>query len=163
MVRGIGCLKVMGAGGAVDEDGGEGGAGVARDEDSGASGTAASSSTLGFTPSEIIGPTTTSDGPGGPDFTASATGISRFCHGSVDTPIDGVDTGSESLKLFHENRGVDTVPGSVNTRPSFQKTLFGQLGQCVDTLSGSVDTLRLKFQLMIFSGHVATWGSREST
>ncbi|MQM14050.1 hypothetical protein Taro_046979, partial [Colocasia esculenta] len=69
----------------------------------------------------------------------------------VDTSIDGVDT------------GVDTVPGSVDTRPSFQKTLFGQLGQCVDTLSGSVDTLRLKFQLMIFSRHVAAWGSREST
>ncbi|MQL83556.1 hypothetical protein Taro_016049, partial [Colocasia esculenta] len=31
-------------------------------------------------------------------------GIPRFCHGSVDTPIDGVDTGSEFLKLFHENK-----------------------------------------------------------
>ncbi|MQM14977.1 hypothetical protein Taro_047913, partial [Colocasia esculenta] len=50
--------------------------------------------------------------------------ISRFCHGSVDTPIDGVDTGSESLKLFHENRVkcVDTVLGSVDTRSSLQKT-----------------------------------------
>ncbi|MQL85772.1 hypothetical protein Taro_018300 [Colocasia esculenta] len=28
----------------------------------------------------------------------------RSCHSSVDTPIDGVDTRSESLKLFHENR-----------------------------------------------------------
>ncbi|MQL90683.1 hypothetical protein Taro_023280 [Colocasia esculenta] len=53
-----------------------------------------------------------------------AYGISRFCHGSVDTPIDGVDTGSKSLKLFHEDRVkcVDTVPGSVDTRPSLQKT-----------------------------------------
>ncbi|MQL95066.1 hypothetical protein Taro_027731 [Colocasia esculenta] len=79
MLRGIGCLKVRGAGGAEDEESGEGGAGVARDEDSGASGAAACSSTLGFTPSEIIGPggpTTTSDGPGGPDFMASATGAS---------------------------------------------------------------------------------------
>ncbi|MQL70339.1 hypothetical protein Taro_002662 [Colocasia esculenta] len=50
--------------------------------------------------------------------------------------------------------GVDTVPGSVDTRPNIQKTLFGQLGQCVDILSGSVDTLRLKFQLMIF---LDTW------
>ncbi|MQM14950.1 hypothetical protein Taro_047886 [Colocasia esculenta] len=45
-------------------------------------------------------------------------------HGSVDTPIDGVDTGYHSLKQFHEDRVqcVDTVPGSVNTRPSLQKT-----------------------------------------
>ncbi|MQM00857.1 hypothetical protein Taro_033605 [Colocasia esculenta] len=43
---------------------------------------------------------------------------------SVDTPIDGVDTGSESLKLFHEDRVkcVDTAPGSVDTRPSSQET-----------------------------------------
>ncbi|MQM13532.1 hypothetical protein Taro_046456 [Colocasia esculenta] len=54
----------------------------------------------------------------------------------------------------NEEQGVDTVPGSVDTRPSFQKTLFAQLGRCVDTLSGSVDTLRLKFQLMIF---LDTW------
>ncbi|MQL72658.1 hypothetical protein Taro_004977, partial [Colocasia esculenta] len=48
----------------------------------------------------------------------------RFCHGSVDTPIDGVDTGSESLKVFHEDRVkcVDTAPGSVDTSPRFQKT-----------------------------------------
>ncbi|MQL96150.1 hypothetical protein Taro_028819 [Colocasia esculenta] len=46
-----------------------------------------------------------------------------FCHGSVDTPIDGVDTGSESLMLFHENRVkcVDTVHGRVDTRPRFQE------------------------------------------
>ncbi|MQL82144.1 hypothetical protein Taro_014606 [Colocasia esculenta] len=50
--------------------------------------------------------------------------LSRFCHGSVDTPIDGVDTGSESLKLFHEDRVkcVDIAPSSVDTRPSLQKT-----------------------------------------
>ncbi|MQL68797.1 hypothetical protein Taro_001084 [Colocasia esculenta] len=51
-------------------------------------------------------------------------GVYRFCHGSVDTPIDGVDTGSESLKVFHEDRVkcVDTAPGSVDTSPRFQKT-----------------------------------------
>ncbi|MQL87216.1 hypothetical protein Taro_019751 [Colocasia esculenta] len=45
-------------------------------------------------------------------------------HGSVDTPTDGVDTGHQSLKQIHENRVhcVDTVPGSVDTRPSLQKT-----------------------------------------
>ncbi|MQL74701.1 hypothetical protein Taro_007074, partial [Colocasia esculenta] len=50
--------------------------------------------------------------------------VYRFCHGSVDTPIDGVDTGSESLKVFHEDRVkcVDTAPGSVDTSPRFQKT-----------------------------------------
>ncbi|MQM16634.1 hypothetical protein Taro_049593 [Colocasia esculenta] len=39
---------------------------------------------------------------------------------SVDTPIDGVDTGSTSLKLFHEDRVkcADTVPSTVDTRPS---------------------------------------------
>ncbi|MQM23575.1 hypothetical protein Taro_056641, partial [Colocasia esculenta] len=72
----------------------------------------------------------------------------------VDISIDGVDTGSLFLEIFHEDRGVDTVPNCVDTRPSFHKTLFGQLGQCVDTLSGSVDTLRLKFQLMTF---LDTW------
>ncbi|MQL77853.1 hypothetical protein Taro_010259 [Colocasia esculenta] len=53
-----------------------------------------------------------------------AYGVYRFCHGSVDTPIDGVDTGSESLKVFHEDKVkcVDTAPGSVNTSPRFQKT-----------------------------------------
>ncbi|MQM03493.1 hypothetical protein Taro_036275 [Colocasia esculenta] len=54
--------------------------------------------------------------------TRSGTYIS--CHGSVDTPTDGVDTGHQSLKQIHEDRVhcVDTVPGSVDTRPSLQKT-----------------------------------------
>ncbi|MQL73210.1 hypothetical protein Taro_005567 [Colocasia esculenta] len=103
----------------------------------------------------------------------------------VDTPIDGVDTGSESLKRFHENRvkcvdtvhgRVDTRPrfqeihlsdwdicGRVDTRPSIQKTLFGQMGQCVDTLSGSVDTLRLKLKNVNFFRHVAVWKLRDLT
>ncbi|MQL98473.1 hypothetical protein Taro_031192 [Colocasia esculenta] len=53
-------------------------------------------------------------------------GVYRFYHGSVDTPIDGVDTGSESLKVFLEDRVkcVDTAPGSVDTSPRFQKTQF---------------------------------------
>ncbi|MQL68158.1 hypothetical protein Taro_000388, partial [Colocasia esculenta] len=47
-----------------------------------------------------------------------------FCHGSVDTVPGSVDTRSESLKQFHEDRVhcVDTVPGSVDTSPSLQKT-----------------------------------------
>ncbi|MQL98556.1 hypothetical protein Taro_031272, partial [Colocasia esculenta] len=70
-VLGAGCLKVGGAGGAVEEEGGEGGSGVARDEDSWASGAVVDSTTLGSTPSEINGPggpTTTSDSPDGPSF-----------------------------------------------------------------------------------------------
>ncbi|MQM21042.1 hypothetical protein Taro_054073, partial [Colocasia esculenta] len=58
----------------------------------------------------------------------------------------------------HRVKCVDTVPGSVDTRPSFQKTLFGQLGQCVDTLSGSVDTIQLNFHLKI---HLDTWPPRD--
>ncbi|MQL85260.1 hypothetical protein Taro_017778 [Colocasia esculenta] len=48
------------------------------------------------------------------------------CHGSVDTPTDGVDIGHQSLKQIHEDmvHCVDTVPGSVDTRPSLQKTLL---------------------------------------
>ncbi|MQM18454.1 hypothetical protein Taro_051446 [Colocasia esculenta] len=42
----------------------------------------------------------------------------------VDTSIDGVDTGSLFLELFHEDRVqcVNTAPGSVDTRPSSQET-----------------------------------------
>ncbi|MQM07579.1 hypothetical protein Taro_040420, partial [Colocasia esculenta] len=45
-------------------------------------------------------------------------------HGSVNTPTNGVDTGHQSLKQIHEDRVhcVDTVPGSVDTRPNLQKT-----------------------------------------
>ncbi|MQM09508.1 hypothetical protein Taro_042382 [Colocasia esculenta] len=66
MVLGAGCLKVGGAGGAVEEEDGEGGSGVARDEDSWASEATADSTTLRSTPLETngpSGPTTTSDGP----------------------------------------------------------------------------------------------------
>ncbi|MQL82433.1 hypothetical protein Taro_014898 [Colocasia esculenta] len=83
MVLGAGCLKVGGAGGAVEEEGGEGGFGVARDEDSLASGATTDSTTLGSTPSEINdpgGPITTSDGPDGPNFSTpqdSAVGVLR--------------------------------------------------------------------------------------
>ncbi|MQM04396.1 hypothetical protein Taro_037194 [Colocasia esculenta] len=81
--------------------------------------------------------------------------VHRFCHGSVDTPIDGVDTGSESLKVFHEDRVkcVDTAPGSVDTSPRFQKTQLPDWDsvstqlvfhedrvKCVDTAPGSVNT-----------------------
>ncbi|MQL70571.1 hypothetical protein Taro_002888 [Colocasia esculenta] len=40
-------------------------------------------------------------------------GVYRFCHGSVDTPIDRVDTGVKC---------VDTAPCSVDISPSLQKT-----------------------------------------
>ncbi|MQM01766.1 hypothetical protein Taro_034523, partial [Colocasia esculenta] len=57
---------------------------------------------------------------------------------------------------------VDTVPGSVDTRPSSQKISFAELGQCVDTLHGGVDTLRLKLknklQAILLRGR--TWESR---
>ena len=55
------------------------------------------------------------------DLCVKFAGVYRFCHGSVDTPIDGVDTGSEFLMRFHENRVkcVDTVHGRVDTRPIF--------------------------------------------
>ncbi|MQL76450.1 hypothetical protein Taro_008846, partial [Colocasia esculenta] len=75
--------------------------------------------------------------------------ISRFCHGSVDTVPGSVDTRSESLKQFHEDRVhcVDTVPGSVDTSPSLQKTQLpdwdsvSKQSQAVSTLvPGSVDT-----------------------
>ncbi|MQM10599.1 hypothetical protein Taro_043495, partial [Colocasia esculenta] len=91
--------------------------------------------------------------------------VYRFCHGSVDTPIDGVDTGSESLKVFHEDRVkcVDTAPGSVDTSPRFQKTQLPDWDSCVDTLPGGVDTLRLKLKNVNFSGHVAAWELRDLT
>ncbi|MQL85778.1 hypothetical protein Taro_018294 [Colocasia esculenta] len=43
---------------------------------------------------------------------------------SVDTPIDGVDTGYHSLKEIHEDRVqcVDTASECVDTRSSLQKT-----------------------------------------
>ncbi|MQL71567.1 hypothetical protein Taro_003893 [Colocasia esculenta] len=321
MVRGMGCLKVMGARGAVDEEGGEGGAGVARDEDSWALGAAAGSSSLGDTSSEINGPggpalSSNGLGPHGPAFPSADLGpnglalcsaglspdgpalltgsagtynsckgsvdtpptdvdtilqtqgkmmkkwssgvdagsscvdtrfssqkaclpvlyvrlrISRFYHGSVDTVPGSVDTRSEFLKRFHEDRVhcVDTVPGSVDTSPSLQKTKlpdwdnrvhcvdtlpgsvdtspslqktqlpdwdsvltqsqavstqsqvvstlvqgsvdtslnsqknsFTEMGQCVDTLPGGVDTLWLKLKNVNFSGHVAAWELRDLT
>ncbi|MQL82500.1 hypothetical protein Taro_014973, partial [Colocasia esculenta] len=68
--------------------------------------------------------------------------ISRFCHGSVDTVPGSVDTGSESLKQFHEDRVhcVDTVLGSVDTSPSLQKTQLPDWDS-VSTQSQAVSTL----------------------
>ncbi|MQL77077.1 hypothetical protein Taro_009490, partial [Colocasia esculenta] len=82
--------------------------------------------------------------------------VYRFCHGSVDTPIDGVDTGSESLKVFHEDRVkcVDTTPGvyrfchgsvdtpidGVDTGSESLKVFHEDRVKCVDTAPGSVDT-----------------------
>ncbi|MQM21039.1 hypothetical protein Taro_054070 [Colocasia esculenta] len=112
----------------------------------------------------------------GPDGPRLPSGMYMFYHGSVDTPIDGVDTGVKC---------VDTVHGRVDTRPSFQENqlsnwdsvstqlvvvstldpasrrpFFAQLGYCVDTLSGSVDTLRLKSQLMFY---LDTWLPRDTS
>ncbi|MQL83374.1 hypothetical protein Taro_015857 [Colocasia esculenta] len=73
---------------------------------------------------------------------SSCSSVYRFCHSSFDTPIDGVDTGSESLKVFHEDRVkcVDTAPGSVDTSPRFQKTQFPDWDS-VSTQPVSVSTL----------------------
>ncbi|MQL87441.1 hypothetical protein Taro_019991 [Colocasia esculenta] len=54
---------------------------------------------------------------------------------------------------------VDTASECVDTRPSSQKTNFAELGQCVDTLHGGVDTLRLKLKNAILS-RGRTWESR---
>ncbi|MQM02313.1 hypothetical protein Taro_035082 [Colocasia esculenta] len=57
--------------------------------------------------------------------------VHRFCHGSVDTPIDGVDIGVKC---------VDTAPGSVDTCPRFQKTCLPDWDS-VSTQSRCVSTL----------------------
>ncbi|MQM02171.1 hypothetical protein Taro_034939 [Colocasia esculenta] len=62
-----------------------------------------------------------------------AVGVYRFCHGSVDTPIDGVDIGSESLKLFHENRvKLLGQSSSVDTQVDCVDTTMTK-ADCVDT------------------------------
>ncbi|MQL81365.1 hypothetical protein Taro_013816, partial [Colocasia esculenta] len=55
--------------------------------------------------------------------------VYRFCHGSVDTPTTGVDTGFQTLRQNDEEK-------------------------CVDTLLGQVDTLRKLFHFML---HLDTW------
>ncbi|MQL93345.1 hypothetical protein Taro_025986 [Colocasia esculenta] len=49
------------------------------------------------------------------------------------------------------------VQGIVDTSLSSQKNSFAEMGQCVDTLPGGVDTLRLKLKNVNFSRHVAAW------
>ncbi|MQM13912.1 hypothetical protein Taro_046839 [Colocasia esculenta] len=58
---------------------------------------------------------------------------------SVDTPTDGVNTGHQSLKQIHEDRVhcVDTVPSSVDIRPSLQKTLLPDWDSVASFLVGS--------------------------
>ncbi|MQL90829.1 hypothetical protein Taro_023421 [Colocasia esculenta] len=77
------------------------------------------------------GPTTSADLPlaAGPMTSAPlplAAGTCTSCNGSVDTPTAGVDTRHQSLKKIHEDgvHCVDIVPGSVDTRPSLQKSLL---------------------------------------
>ncbi|MQL76774.1 hypothetical protein Taro_009164 [Colocasia esculenta] len=55
-----------------------------------------------------------------------------------------------------QSQAVSTL-GSVDTSLSSQKNSFAEMGQCVDTLPGGVDTLRLKLKNVNFSGHVAAW------
>ncbi|MQL80929.1 hypothetical protein Taro_013383 [Colocasia esculenta] len=51
-------------------------------------------------------------------------GAYRFCHGSVDTPTTGVDTGFQTLRQNDEEmvKRVDTASSSVDIRPSAQRT-----------------------------------------
>ncbi|MQL94257.1 hypothetical protein Taro_026911 [Colocasia esculenta] len=56
-------------------------------------------------------------------------GVYRFCHGSVDTPTTGVDTGFQTLRQNDEEKcvdtassGVDTASSGVDTRSSSQRT-----------------------------------------
>ncbi|MQL83059.1 hypothetical protein Taro_015550, partial [Colocasia esculenta] len=72
-------------------------------------------------------------------------------HGSVDTPIDGVDTGYHSLKQFHKDRVqcVNTVPGSVDTRRSLQKTQLPDWDS-VSTQTVAVPSLHVLLNSSIF-------------
>ncbi|MQL69762.1 hypothetical protein Taro_002086 [Colocasia esculenta] len=53
-----------------------------------------------------------------------AYGVYRFCHGSVDTPTIGVDTGLQTLRQNDEEKVkcVDTVSSGVDTSLSSQRT-----------------------------------------
>ncbi|MQL81352.1 hypothetical protein Taro_013804, partial [Colocasia esculenta] len=76
-------------------------------------------------------------------------GISRFCHGSVDTVPGSVDTSvsTQSQTVSTQSQVVSTlVQDSVDTSLSSQKNSFAEMGQCVDTLLGGVDTLQLKLK-----------------
>ncbi|MQL73289.1 hypothetical protein Taro_005629 [Colocasia esculenta] len=71
---------------------------------------------------------------------------------------DDIFVSTQSQAVSTQSQAVSTlVPGSVDTSPSSQKNSFAEMGQCVDTLPGGVDTLRLKVKIVNFSGHVATW------
>ncbi|MQL81587.1 hypothetical protein Taro_014052 [Colocasia esculenta] len=80
---------------------------------------------------------------------------------------DSVSTQSQAEST--QSQAVSTlVPGSVDTSLSSQKNSFAEMGQCVDTLPGGVDTLQMKLKIMILSGHKLqailsrgrTWESR---
>ncbi|MQM14047.1 hypothetical protein Taro_046976 [Colocasia esculenta] len=99
-------------------------------------------------------------------------GVYRFCHGSVDTPTTGVDTGFQTLRQNDEEKVkcVDTASSGVDTRPSSQRTQLTGLysvstqPQVVSTLdpvprgpvcqTGTVDTLQKLFH---FKFHLDTW------
>ncbi|MQL75307.1 hypothetical protein Taro_007666 [Colocasia esculenta] len=87
MFLGRGCLKVVGVGGAVEDDGGEGGTGVGREEELGGSGATAWSSALEGAASEFTG-------PGGPDTSSAGPDDPAF---SVSTSPDGRIPSSDFL------------------------------------------------------------------
>ncbi|MQM01311.1 hypothetical protein Taro_034066 [Colocasia esculenta] len=69
-------------------------------------------------------------------------GIYKFCHGSVDTPTTGVDTGFQTQgKMMKKwSSGVDTGSSSVDTSPSSQRTQLTVLDS-VSTQPEVVSTL----------------------
>ncbi|MQL81906.1 hypothetical protein Taro_014374 [Colocasia esculenta] len=69
-------------------------------------------------------------------------GVYRFCHGSVDIPTTGVDTGFQTLRQNDEEKVkcVDTASSGVDTSPSSQRTQLTSL-YCASTQSQVVSTL----------------------
>ncbi|MQM23287.1 hypothetical protein Taro_056351 [Colocasia esculenta] len=70
------------------------------------------------------------------------TSVYRFCHGSVDTPTTGVDTGFQTLRQNDEEKVkcADTASSGVDTSPSSQRTQLTGL-YCVSTHPQVVSTL----------------------
>ncbi|MQL75993.1 hypothetical protein Taro_008377, partial [Colocasia esculenta] len=66
----------------------------------------------------------------------------RFCHGSVDTPTTGVNTGFQTLRQNDEEKVkcVDTASSGVDTSPSSLRTQLTDL-YCVSTQPQVVSTL----------------------
>ncbi|MQL74721.1 hypothetical protein Taro_007066, partial [Colocasia esculenta] len=77
---------------------------------------------------------------------SSCSSVYRFCHGSVDTPTTGVDTGFQTLRQNDEEKVkcVDTASSGVDTRPSSQRTQLTGL-YSVSTQPQVVSTLDLTY------------------